>query len=102
MQLARKHFVLIDSHGTFIGRGIMDGRREGGRSFRPSDGPGADAAHGMEQLRCLLRRRDEEEVKANADYMAQHMARYGWKYVVIDYYWYFSHTQPEPGAGKHG
>jgi len=38
----------------------------------------------------------EEEVKANADYMAQRMARYGWKYLVIDYYWYFSHTQPSP------
>jgi hypothetical protein len=38
----------------------------------------------------------EQEVKANADYMAEHMARYGWKYVVIDYYWYFSHTQPNP------
>jgi hypothetical protein len=36
----------------------------------------------------------EQEVKANADYMAQHMARYGWKYVVIDYYWYFSQTHP--------
>jgi hypothetical protein len=38
----------------------------------------------------------EQEVKANADYMAQHMARYGWKYVVIDYYWYFSQAQPNP------
>jgi hypothetical protein len=36
----------------------------------------------------------EQEVRANADYLAEHMSRYGWKYVVIDYYWYFSHTQP--------
>jgi hypothetical protein len=36
----------------------------------------------------------EQEVKANADYLARRMARYGWQYVVIDYYWYFSHTQP--------
>ncbi len=36
----------------------------------------------------------EQEVKANADYLALHMARYGWKYVVIDFYWYFSHTLP--------
>jgi hypothetical protein len=34
----------------------------------------------------------EQEVKANADYLARHMASSGWKYVVIDYYWYFSHT----------
>src|SRR5262249_8656778 len=30
----------------------------------------------------------EQEVKANADYMAQHLARYGWKYVVVDIQWY--------------
>lgn len=32
---------------------------------------------------------NEQEVKANADYMAQHLARYGWKYIVVDYYWYY-------------
>ncbi len=31
----------------------------------------------------------EEEVKANARYLAAHLARYGWKYVVVDYYWYY-------------
>jgi alpha-galactosidase len=31
----------------------------------------------------------EQEVKANADYMAAHLARYGWKYIVVDYYWYY-------------
>ena len=40
----------------------------------------------------------ETEVKAQADYMAQHLARYGWKYVVVDYYWYY----PQPTFdGKH-
>ena len=37
----------------------------------------------------------EKEFKANADYMAKHLARYGWKYVVVDYYWYFPHPQTE-------
>ncbi len=32
---------------------------------------------------------DEQEVKANADYMAEHLAPFGWKYVVVDYYWYY-------------
>lgn len=32
---------------------------------------------------------NEQEVKASADYMAAHLARYGWKYVVVDYYWYY-------------
>ena len=34
----------------------------------------------------------ENEVRAQADYMARHLARYGWKYVVVDYYWYY----PQP------
>ena len=38
---------------------------------------------------------NEQEVKANADYLAAHMARFGWKYVVIDYYWYFSRTNTD-------
>jgi len=34
----------------------------------------------------------EEEVKGNADYMAEHMKSFGWEYVVVDIQWY------EPGA----
>ena len=30
----------------------------------------------------------EEEVKANACYMAENMKAYGWEYVVIDIEWY--------------
>jgi hypothetical protein len=29
----------------------------------------------------------EEEVKANADYMAEKLARHGWQYIVIDIRW---------------
>lgn len=36
----------------------------------------------------------EQEVRANADYMAEHLLSLGWRYVVIDYYWYFSQTFP--------
>ncbi|MBP3950938.1 glycoside hydrolase family 27 protein [Bacillus suaedae] len=36
----------------------------------------------------------EEEVRANADYMAQHLKEYGWDYVVVDIQWY------EPGANS--
>ena len=38
----------------------------------------------------------EPEVKAQADYMARHLARYGWQYVVVDIQWY------EPNARAHG
>ena len=30
----------------------------------------------------------EDEVKANADYMAKYLARYGWLYIVVDIEWY--------------
>ena len=38
---------------------------------------------------------NEQEVKANAAYMAKHLAKYGWDYVVVDYYWYFPHPTTE-------
>jgi len=31
---------------------------------------------------------NEDEVKANADYMAAHMAKFGWQYIVVDIAWY--------------
>ncbi len=41
---------------------------------------------------------NEKEVRANARYMAKHLKRFGWKYIVVDYYWYFPH--PRPGASE--
>jgi alpha-galactosidase len=38
----------------------------------------------------------EEEVKANADYMAEHLAKFGWQYVIVDIEWY------QPNAKAHG
>ncbi len=37
----------------------------------------------------------EEQVKANADWMAQRLAKFGWKYIVVDIQWY------EPNAQGH-
>ncbi|MCA0758053.1 glycoside hydrolase family 27 protein [Paenibacillus sp. N4] len=34
----------------------------------------------------------EEEVRGNAEYMAEHLKKFGWDYVVVDIQWY------EPGA----
>src|ERR1700712_2883755 len=31
----------------------------------------------------------ENEVKANADYMAKYLKRFGWQYIVVDYLWSF-------------
>ncbi len=36
---------------------------------------------------------NEQQVRANARYMANHLAIYGWKYIVIDYYWYYPSGQ---------
>ena len=38
----------------------------------------------------------EYEVKANADYMAEHLAKFGWQYIVVDIQW------SEPNAKSHG
>ncbi|MBN2180286.1 MAG: glycoside hydrolase family 27 protein [Sedimentisphaerales bacterium] len=35
----------------------------------------------------------EQEVKANADYMAEHLKQYGWQYVVIDIRWFVENTK---------
>src|SRR5689334_13819672 len=37
----------------------------------------------------------EEQVKANANWMADHLAKYGWRYIVVDIQWY------EPNAQGH-
>jgi len=39
---------------------------------------------------------NEAEVKANADYMSQHLKAHGWQYVVVDIQW------SEPNAKAHG
>jgi len=35
----------------------------------------------------------EENVRANTDYMAAHLAKYGWNYIVVDIQWYEPHAQ---------
>lgn len=34
----------------------------------------------------------EQEVKANADYMAAHLKKYGWEYIVVDIQWYVNNA----------
>lgn len=38
---------------------------------------------------------DEDTVKKNADFMAKHLKKYGWEYIVVDIQWY------EPSASSH-
>ncbi|HEX5411685.1 MAG TPA: glycoside hydrolase family 27 protein [Terriglobia bacterium] len=47
---------------------------------------------------------NEQQVKANARYLADHLAIYGWKYVVVDYYWYYpsGHDRGVPAMDEYG
>jgi alpha-galactosidase len=40
----------------------------------------------------------ESEFEANADYMAQHLLRYGWEYAVVDEGWYLPNPEAKPGS----
>ena len=43
----------------------------------------------------------EDQVKANAEWMAEHLAKYGWQYIVVDIQWYEPNAQGhdyKPGA----
>lgn len=47
---------------------------------------------------------NEQQMKANARYLADHLAVYGWKYVVVDYYWYYpsGHVKGVPAMDEYG
>ena len=41
---------------------------------------------------------NESQVKANADWMAEHLKAYGWKYITVDIEWYVLNPTPEANA----
>lgn len=42
---------------------------------------------GWNSYNCFGSAVHEDEVKANADYLAQHLKQYGWQYIVVDFLW---------------
>ncbi|MEO5685332.1 MAG: glycoside hydrolase family 27 protein [Chitinophagaceae bacterium] len=50
---------------------------------------------GWNSYNCFGSAVHEDEVKANADYMAQHLKQFGWQYIVVDFLW--SYDNP-PGS----
>ena len=50
---------------------------------------------GWNSYNCFGSAVHEDEVKANADYMASHLKQFGWQYVVVDFLW--SYDNP-PGS----
>lgn len=59
------------------------------------NGLAATPPMGWNSFDCYGRTVREDEVKANARYMANHLTSYGWQYVVVDIQWY----APEAQAG---
>jgi len=50
---------------------------------------------GWNSYNCYGSAVHEDEVKANTDYMAEHLKQYGWQYIVVDFLW--SYDNP-PGS----
>jgi hypothetical protein len=50
---------------------------------------------GWNSYNCFGSAVHEEEVKANADYLAKNLKQYGWEYIVVDFLW--SYDNP-PGS----
>jgi hypothetical protein len=50
---------------------------------------------GWNSYNCYGSAVHEEEVRANADYMAQNLTRYGWQYIVVDFLWAYDNP---PGS----
>ena len=50
---------------------------------------------GWNSYNCFGSAVHEDEVRANADYMALHLKSYGWKYIVVDFLWAYDNP---PGS----
>jgi len=42
----------------------------------------------------------QDEFQANAEWMSQHLRRYGWEYAVVDEGWYLPNPEAKPGSFK--
>lgn len=45
---------------------------------------------------CFGGKARESDVKANVDYQAEHLLRYGWEYIIIDIAWYAEYSASRP------
>ena len=66
---------------------------------------------GWNSYNCFGGNVTEAEVKANADYMAEHLKQFGWEYIVVDFLWYcddqnshekFRNRRPHQYIDNHG
>ena len=97
MKPIRILFLLLFTAVMAVGAGLLPkgGGRAGARQ-KPKE-PLADLAPtppmGWNSYDSYGGDVNEQQVKANARYLADHLAVYGWKYVVVDYYWYYPSGQ---------
>jgi alpha-galactosidase len=63
--------------------------------FNAKAQPAATPPLGWNSYNCFGSAVHEDEVKANADYMAANLKQYGWQYIVVDFLW--SYDNP-PGS----
>ena len=59
-----------------------DGKKSGFHSWAPAP------PMGWNSWDCFGPTVVEDEIKTNADYMAQHLKKFGWKYIVVDIRWF--------------
>jgi len=99
MQACRRVSIVLVAVGLAIGSALLAVEKKGKPAAVASSprGVAPTPPMGWNSFDCYCGHVTEDEVKANADFMAKHLARYGWKYIVVDYYWYF----PYPKTDQH-
>ncbi|WP_206106656.1 glycoside hydrolase family 27 protein [Ilyomonas limi] len=60
-----------------------------------NDGVAVTPPMGWNSYNCFGSAVHEDEVKANADYMAKNLKQYGWQYIVVDFLWAYDNP---PGS----
>jgi alpha-galactosidase len=104
----RSLFFLLLAAGIVIGAGLLPARSRRAHAIEKAKGTSAALAPtppmGWNSYDSYGGDVNEQQVKANARYLADHLAIYGWKYVVVDYYWYYpsGHVKGDPVMDEYG
>jgi alpha-galactosidase len=97
MKQMRSHIVLLFAAGIIAGACLLPAGSGSISAGQKAPEPSADLAPtppmGWNSYDSYGGDVNEQQVKANARYLADHLAIYGWKYVVVDYYWYYPSGQ---------
>jgi alpha-galactosidase len=100
MRRSQKLFLTLIATSAFIGAVMLASRKKGTEAATPEAalqrGLAPTPPMGWNSYDCYGGDVTEKDVKANADFMAGHLAQYGWQYIVVDYFWYFPSPATEP------